>query len=344
MAQNARRVVTERPLNAEFAPGALAAPLTPIDAFFVRCHFDVPPPDAIDAIEIAGDVARPQRLDLRELRAAGPERELVVTMECAGNSRSSFEPRPPGTPWGDGAVSTARYAGVPLRRILERAEVTREATGFVFTGADRGTTRSGRSEPYARFLSREDAVHDDVLLAWEMNGTPLPPEHGAPVRLLVPGWYGMASVKWLARIEATHVPFRGFFQVDDYVFRDHPELPDDTPVTRIAPNSRVLAPAAGETVAAGEKEVSGVAWSGHGPISRVEIRFDGGDWIEAELLGDTSPYSWRRWRIRHELSEGHHEIRTRATDVRGGTQPDRAPWNGLGYVQNSIRVHRISAR
>jgi DMSO/TMAO reductase YedYZ molybdopterin-dependent catalytic subunit len=341
----ARPVVTESPLNAEVAPGALSEPLTSAGAFFVRCHFDVPDPAGAPPIVVDGAVERPLEIRADELEALGPVRTLDVTLECAGNSRTLFDPRPPGTPWGDGAVSTARWEGVPLALLLDRAGPRPGAVEVLFEGRDAGTTRAGTREPYARSLAPDVARHPDTLLVTRMNGAPLPAEHGAPVRLLVPGWYGMASVKWLRRITLLEEPFAGFFQADDYVFRDHPELPDGTPVTRILPNSRILSPAGGAGVPAGPVVVRGIAWAGRGPVARVEVSLDGGaTWADAELAEAASPYAARAWQLEGHLAPGEHVLASRAHDAVGDVQPASAPWNALGYASNPVRSARIVAR
>ena len=350
------RIVTRNPLNAEVAVSAFAVHITPVESFFVRCHFNVPKASAVRAIEVGGAVRTSFRLDPAELTAQRPEVTIDVTMECAGNSRNGFDPQPPGTPWGDGAVSTARFAGVRLAAILDRAGVQDDACEILFEGADTGETRAGEKEPYRRSLSLEVARHPDTLLAWKMNGAPLTPNHGAPVRLVVPGWYGMASVKWLKRITAITEPYGGFFQRDDYVLRGIPGIEDGTPVDRVAVNSRILVPVDGAVVPAGGLAIEGVAWSGHSAIAAVEVSLDDGKtWLPATLDEEPegvsggavgagpSPYAWRRWRLACALAPGERTLAVRARDRSGQEQPTQAVWNELGYVQNSIRRTRIKA-
>ncbi len=325
------------PRNAEASAEGLAEELTATEAFYLRSNFDEPALDPrTHAVEVGGAVDHPLRLDVAGLRALGL-RSLPVTLECAGNGRLGMVPLPEGEPWRDRAVSTAEFSGVPLRAVLEQAGVQAGAVEVLFEAADRGT-KGGKVVPFARSLPLERALDPDTLLALEMNGAPLTREHGAPVRLVVPGWYGMAAVKWLARIELLRAPFEGYFQRERYVYLTPDAAP--RPVTAMKVTSLVTAPLEGSTVPAGSVEIVGRAWSGEGAIAAVEVSLDGGPWQRAELAAERSRHAWRTFRwTTPPLAVGRHTVRARATDTAGNVQPDRAPWNRLGYGNNAIRVH-----
>ncbi|HYP40901.1 MAG TPA: sulfite oxidase [Chloroflexia bacterium] len=332
-------VVKHKPLNAEAPLGALREAVTPLQHFYLRSNFDVPllDPDSW-RLHIGGAVERPADLSLAELRSHSTH-TITATMECAGNSRTGLAPLPTGEPWGSGAVSTAIWRGVSLRSVLERTGLRPTAVEVVFTAADRGTM-DGNSEvlPFARSLPIEKALHPDTILVYEMNGVPLPPGHGGPVRLFVPGWYGMASVKWLVRIEAVEQPFTGFFQAQRYIL-DLPGSITNEPLREMRVKSIITSPAPGALLARGLQTISGVAWSGGGPIKTVEVSVEGGGaWQQAQLVGDGTPYGWQRWQYEWVVTRpGRHVLRARATDEQGNVQPDVAAWNRLGYANNSIQ-------
>jgi len=245
-------------------------------------------------------------------------------------------PRPPGEPWGLGAVSTARWRGVPLRAVLERAGVAEGTVEILAVGADRALPLQGGIEtPFARSLPLAKAMDPDTILALEMNGRPLPPEHGAPVRLIVPDWYGVASVKWVARLEALVEPYTGFYQGRRYVYAtgDRTE-----PVRSMRVRALIVSPA-DEAVPAGNVLVRGRAWSGDGAVIRVEVSVDQSLWREARLLAAISGHTWRAWEFDWEDARpGNHTLRARATDAGGNSQPDVARWNELGYGSNSVHI------
>ncbi len=330
-----RCIVQEDPFNAETPLAALAGPLVPTGICFVRSHFDVP---ALDGgayrLRVTGAVSRELQLSLDDLRRL-PSRELVVTMECAGNGRTLMRPPPPGVPWGLGAVSTVRFEGTALVHVLEMAGLDTDAMEVLFVGADRGQVQPGRWEPFARSLPVPHALHPDTLLAWGMNGAPLPPEHGFPLRLVVPRWYGMASVKWLVEIRALRAPFDGYFQAEQYRYVDD-ATGDARPVSLMRVRALIASPADGETVPLGPVEVRGMAWSGHGPIERVEVSADGGStWQAAELGQPLSPYSATPWRVLWRPDRpGTYTLVARATDAAGNVQPLDPVWNRLGYGNN----------
>jgi DMSO/TMAO reductase YedYZ molybdopterin-dependent catalytic subunit len=327
-------VVKGAPYNAEAAHPALASPLTPSGAHYVRSNFAVPDAARDTRIVVEGAVADPFTLDVAAL-AALPQRSVTVTLECAGNNRLEMAPLPSGEPWSRGAVSTASWTGVPLALLLDRAGLRDDVVEILVTGADRGTPSGARSEtPFCRALPVDKARDPNVLVALEMNGRPIPREHGAPVRLVVPGWYGMASVKWVTRIAALTEPFEGWFQSERYVYADGRER---RPVDVMRVKSLIVAPENGMGVAAGAVEVWGWAWSGAAPIARVDVSVDGGEWQEAQLDAPLAPHAWRRFSLVVDVEgAGRHTVRARARDAAGRVQPDVAPWNEHGYGYNAI--------
>jgi len=336
----------EDPLNCETPLGALiGGSVMPTRRFYVRNHFQIPRLDPSSwRLEVGGLVERPSSLsllDLHNMRSL----TLTVTMECAGNGRALLDPPTDGEQWGLGAVSVAEWTGVPLVDVLERAGVKAAAEEVLFRGADGGTVaaRSGVTR-FERSLSVEAARDPDVLLAYAMNGEPLPVEHGYPLRLVVPGWYGVAAVKWLTEIEAIGSPFTGFFQVDRYIYeweRDRRVVRE--PVTLQRVRSLITEPSPDGEVEPGVLAVRGVAWSGAGLIARVEVSVGDGNWEAARLVGDQQGYGWHRWElITRTRKAGGTTLRARATDLAGNTQPERPEWNRLGYGSNAI--HEVSIR
>lgn len=336
--ENGLAILRSQPLNCETPLCAQSGIITPNARFYVRTHFDIPRLDAARwSLSVGGLVDRPVRLTLRDVRAL-PSRSLIVTLECAGNGRSFLHPPVDGEQWNVGAVSTAEWTGVPLVEILDRVGVRPGAQEVVVRGADRGTPRGLRDVTrFERSLTLDSARNPDVLLAYAMNGEPLPAEHGYPLRVVVPGWYGMASVKWLTEIDVIDRPFMGHFQVNAYVVERerHGEVVKE-PVTRTAVRALITEPARDETVVQGEVTVRGVAWSGHAPVTRVEVDVGNG-WHDARLLDQPLPYAWRRWELGTQLNTvGQVVLRARASDASGRTQPEIAAWNRLGYGNNAF--------
>ena len=332
-------IVKRDPLNAEAPLSALRERLTPPEQFYVRNNFPVPN-IATDEwrLVIDGAVERPVTLTWSDIQALRSQ-TLTATMECAGNGRTSFVPLPTGEPWALGAVSTAVWRGVSLRDLLHSAGLHESVVEILFEGADRGK-REGYDKPvtFARSLTLEKALHPDTLLAYEFNGIPLPAHHGGPLRLLVPGWYGMASVKWVTHIAALEQPFIGHFQTERYVL-EVPGNPSVEPVREMRVRALITSPAPGAALAQGLQFISGMAWSGSGKIVRVEVSVEGeGSWQPATLAVETESYTWQQWQLEWQPPRpGRYVLRARATDEQGNTQPDAAPWNRLGYVNNSIQ-------
>jgi DMSO/TMAO reductase YedYZ molybdopterin-dependent catalytic subunit len=320
--QTEELLLGKEPPNAE--AGRLNQLITGAADRFVRSHYPVPLLGASHSLEIGGAVVEARRLGLRDLRALEPV-TLTVTTECAGNWRTTLHPPTPGEQWNRGAISTAQWTGIPLRSLVQLRET---AVELVFTGADGGE--------FQRSLPREAALDPSVLVAWEMNGEPIPPLFGGPLRLVVPGWYGMASVKWLARIEAVEKPFGGKYQTAKYVY-----APGD-PVTRMRP--KAMFSEVPQIVRAGSPAViTGFAWSGTG-IERVQVAIDG-SFREARLVGPALPHAWRRFELRFTPPRpGKYSLRCRAFDASGEGQPEEPVWNELGYGANGIQELQIDAR
>jgi DMSO/TMAO reductase YedYZ molybdopterin-dependent catalytic subunit len=319
------------PLNAETPPEGLVHFITPAKLRFVRNHFPVPHFGRQPALRIGGAVAQPLALSARDLSEL-PAVTLTVTTECAGNNRASVAPPVEGENWGSGAVSTAQWTGVPLRAILEKAGLKETAVEVSFGGAD---------AQYVRSLPLDKALDPDTIVAWEMNGAPIPARFGGPLRLIVPGWYGMASVKWLARIEALVEPFSGEFQSEKYHYAA------GEPVSQMRVKSLLTEPASGQVVAREPLVIRGFAWGGEGGIAGVQIavgRTDD-DWREARLVGPALPHAWRRFELAWTPPwAGRYLLRSRATDRSGATQPDTPQWNEGGYGANAVQQVAVTVK
>jgi DMSO/TMAO reductase YedYZ molybdopterin-dependent catalytic subunit len=332
------------PLNCETSvPALLGGVVMPNAHFYVRNHFHIPDLDAASfRLSIGGLVERPCSFGMNELRRL-PSQSVVVTLECAGNGRMLFDPPIDGERWNLGAVSTAEWTGVPLAEVLDRAGVRSGAAEVVFRGADAGTI-DGRAVRFERSLPLDVARSADVLLAYAMNGESLPVQHGYPVRLVVPGWYAVASVKWLTEIELFDQPFTGHYQTDKYWYewlRDGRIVRE--PVTLQRVRALITEPAPDHEIRPGELAVRGVAWSGAASIVRVEVSVEDGQWQEARLVGERKRHSWQWWElITHVPHTGAITLRARATDLAGRTQPESAEWNRLGYGNNAI--HGVAVR
>jgi DMSO/TMAO reductase YedYZ molybdopterin-dependent catalytic subunit/glyoxylase-like metal-dependent hydrolase (beta-lactamase superfamily II)/predicted sulfurtransferase len=331
------------PLNFETSiPALIGGVVMPNAHFYVRNHFPAPTIDASTwRLQIDGLVERPLTLSLREL-ARLPSDTRIVSLECAGNGRNTLDPPVDGEPWRLGAVSTAEWTGVPLTEVLDRVGVLPVATEVIFRGADRGTVE-GRLPAihFERSLPLDTARAAEALLAYAMNGEPLPLQHGYPVRLVVPSWYGVASVKWLTTIQLVDHPFDGYFQTDKYWY-ERDRAPRE-PVTLQRVRALITDPVDNDQLPAGQTTVRGVAWSGAAPIARVEVSINNGLWQDARLLGDRQRHHWRRWELLTQLDRpGQTSIRARATDLAGRCQPDTPEWNRLGYGNNAVQQVLVS--
>ncbi len=324
---------------------ALRHEVTPAGLHYSLIHFDIPHAEAASwRLQVAGLVERPLRLSLGDLRALRA-RTVRVTLECAGNGRAQGSPRYPSIPWVEEGVSTADWTGVALREVLDSAGLRAQAKDIAFHGADRGIDR-GVEHSFSRSLAPSEALQEDVLLAWAMNGQPLPPQHGFPLRLVVPRWYGMASVKWLERIEAIDRPFDGVQQAHSYHFRTVAGE-RGTPCRFMRVNCLLMPPGVPDfytrrrVMPAGRAEIFGRAWSGEAPVARVEFAVDG-EWRDARLDAPAGAYAWSGWRAPWDAVAGEHELSCRATDAAGNVQPLEPPWDLTGFGNNS--VHRVRVR
>lgn len=329
---------------------ALRYPVTPVGMHYLLTHFDVPEIDpASFRLEIDGLVEHPLSLGLDDLRAR-PAVERVVTIECAGNGRATVSPRPRTQPWVLGAVATASWKGTPLAPILADAGVSPEAVEIVFTGADHGI-EGGIEQDYQRSLPVAEACEGEALLVYEMNGLPLLPQHGAPLRLVVPGWYGMASVKWLGRITAIPARFEGYYQVQAYCVRKEKGERGEQ-LHRMLPRALMIPPGIPEFPSrrrhldAGPCLLEGRAWTGSGRIESVDVSTDGGvSWSPAALDPPVAPGAWARWEATWEASApGDYVLCCRATADDGRTQPLDAVWNLGGYANNAIQRIPVTVR
>jgi len=332
-------VVRAQPLCAETPVPVLQHAVTPPESVYVRSNFETPDAHADWTVMVRGAVDHAVLLSLADL-AQLPQHTVLVTMECAGNWRLGMTPVPDGEPWKYGAVSTTRWSGVPLRVLLKRAGVSGDAMEVLAVGADAGPRSDADGiVRFERSLPLDVALHPDTLVATHMDGAPLSAEHGAPVRLIVPGWYGMASVKWLAALEVRTTPFDGYFQSKRYVYHTSSGT---TPVSRALVKSMIVSPVPDATCDA-DTVVRGWAWSGHGSITRVAVAVNG-VWHETQLGVAASAYAWTPFALAVSLPVGEVELRSRATDASGVTQPDSIEWNSLGYGNNAVRAVRVVAR
>lgn len=329
---------------------ALRYDITPPGLHYLLVHYDIPALDpARWTLSVTGAVDRPLKLDLDDLRRR-KRTSLTVTLECAGNGRARLLPRPVSQPWLEEAVGTANWTGTPLAPLLREAGMAADAVDVAFTGHDHGTER-GIEQDYIRALGVADALGEDILIAYEMNDMPLPPQHGAPVRLIAPGWYGMAHVKWLREITVLTEPFTGFQNTTAYRIKRDADDPGQ-PVTRIRPRALVIPPGFPDfqtrrrIVDEGTVPLSGRAWSGGAAITKVDVSTDGGSiWAEADLGPQLGRYAWRSWSFAwHATGVGDHEVCVRAQDASGDVQPVDQPWNRQGMANNMVQRVLVTVR
>ena len=330
-------------LNCETPPAMLGADVTPTATFYRRNHFPIPVlREASWRLHVAGMVDHPLSLSLDELMQL-PAETTAITLECAGNARALFRPATSGVQWGVGAVGTAEWTGPRLSDVLSRTRIRPGACEVVFGGADAGAI-DGSAQPirFERSLPVHDALESGALLAYAMNGQPLPARHGYPLRLVVPGWYAVASVKWLTDIRVVGAAFKGFFQDRHYVYEGGGAR---EPVRLQRLRALITRPGAGQELAGHTVIVGGVAWSGAAPVARVEVSVAGGPWQKARLAGTAPVHAWQRWE--HPVSalpSGEVSIRARAVDLAGQVQPDQPEWNRLGYGGTFLHEVRVVVR
>jgi DMSO/TMAO reductase YedYZ molybdopterin-dependent catalytic subunit len=331
------------PKNLETPFDQIDSFVTPTELFYIRSHFTAPMLDiASYQLRVDGAVRNPFCLSYHQLRDM-PSETRVAVLECAGNSRAFLVPQVEGTQWELGAVGNAEWTGVPLAALLKRAGMEEDACEIVLEGADQGMPKEKPVPPsrisYTRSLPRDKAIQREVLIAYQMNGCDLPLDHGYPVRAIVPGHYGMASVKWLTRIHAVRGPFQGYWQTSDYAYWDHP---DGTPVRRalgeMKLKSEIARPIAYETLGPNQRyTVSGAAWAGETEVTEITVSTDGGQtWAEAEFLDPARRHTWRRWKFDWVTPKtpGKYTLLARAKDAEGRVQPDTHDQNYGSYVIN----------
>ena len=350
-ARSALRMINPAPYNAEAPPEALAGQITPNELHYVRSNFAVPEHDG--TLEVGGAVDNPITLTVDDLRAM-PAIERAVTLECAGNGRLEMRPLPIGEPWGDYAVSTARWTGALLHQVLQQARPAADGVDVRFEGADHGgyhlqpilpdTNKDDLTFERALPLTHAADPAAEILIAYEMNGEPLAPDHGAPFRIIAPHWYAVASVKWLKRIDVLTEPYTGEFQTGHYMYEWSDRPPEAVSLMRV--RARITDPAPASIIDAGKYTVRGKAWSGTGPVTRVDVSLTGeGDWFPARLEPPEGPYQWQDWSFDWDATGvGRHTLRARATDAAGNVQPEVPPWNRLGYGNNAIEVSYVDVR
>jgi len=344
--RNGKIVRSEDPLNLEMPFENLDGFITPTKSFYVRSHFPIPKIDKNKwRLLVEGEVERPFEIDFDELTRL-ESRKIPATLECAGNNRNFLEPKVKGVQWGLGGVGNAEWTGVALSILLDRAGVKSSAREIILEGTDRGKPEDPKSPAsefnFARSIPLEKA--SDVLLAYKMNDVDLPPENGFPVRAIVPGWYAVASIKWLQRVIVTDKPFNGYYQTLDYALwekrRGNTEL---VPLSEMQTKAEIAGPAEGETVSANSNvRVRGAAWTGNGEITKVEFSADGGStWKEAKLLDESKPNAWRLWEFNWNTParSGRAILIARATDSKGRTQPiERNPDRGTYMINHLLPI------
>jgi DMSO/TMAO reductase YedYZ molybdopterin-dependent catalytic subunit len=337
----------EDPLNLEMPFEKLSGFITPTDQFYVRTHFPIPKIDKGKwRLRVEGEVERPFELgydDLLKLES----RTMPVTLECAGNNRIFLEPKVKGVQWSLGAVGNADWTGVPLSILLERAGVKANAQEVILEGADSGKLEDPKSPSgelrFARSIPLTKA-RTDVLLAYKMNDAELTPEHGFPLRAIVPGWYAMASIKWLERIIVTNKSFAGYYQTLDYAYWERRgDLAELVPLSKMQIKAQIAQPIEGEIFPANSKvRIRGAAWTGDGEITKVELSTDGGsNWNPAKLIDKAVPNAWRLWKFDWQTPSkpGKQTLVARATDSRGRTQPaKRDPDRGTYMINHLLPI------
>jgi DMSO/TMAO reductase YedYZ molybdopterin-dependent catalytic subunit len=322
--------------------------VTPAGMHYLLNHFDIPDVDAKTwRLSVTGNVNSPLSLSLAELQSL-PSQTQAVTLECAGNGRAAVTPRYQSMPWRHEAVGTSQWTGTPLKPILQQARIGDGAVEIAFLGADRGFA-GGVEHNFGWSLTPDQALSDDVLLCTAMNGAPLLPQHGFPVRLIVPGWYGMASVKWLTDIQVLDEPFDGYQKATAYRFRRDHDDPGE-PIDLIRVKSLMIPPGIPDwftrqrLVDHGPVALCGRAWSGAGTaIATVEVAVDE-DWFEATLEPSHDRYAWTKWRYDWNAAPGDHVLKCRATDENGDVQPLASRWDNSGYGNNAVHVVPVTVR
>ena len=342
------------PQNLEGPFSEFSSFITPTEQLFVRSHFPAPAVDPkTHRLRVEGAVETPLDLSVADLMAL-PAVTRPLTLECAGNGRVFLTPQARGLQWQLGAVGTAEWTGVPLSAILDKAGAKPAAVEVVLVGADVGALTADPATPgpihFDRSIPIAKARNPEVLLAYKMNGEPLPPAHGGPVRAVVGGWYGMASVKWLTRVVVTKTPYAGYWQTFDYSYFERRDggLPTLKPITAIQPKAQIARPTLGEVVPAGRRyTVRGAAWAGEAAVGKVEVSTDGGaSWAAAKLTGDDKPFCWRAWEYAWDVpaTAGPVSLVARCTDAAGNGQPTKRDPDRRTYMINHLVLVEVLVR
>lgn len=347
-------IVREKePENLEFPFSTLTSFITPNERFFVRNHFAAPEIDVRTwRLRVEGAVKRPLDLSYDAIRQM-PARTVPATLECAGNNRVFLAPKQRGVGWELGAVSTAEWTGVPLSAVLAQAGIRDNAVEVILEGTDTGEVRDEPKSPgvihFARSLPMAKAQKPEVLLAYRMNGKDLPRPHGFPLRAIVPGWFGVASIKWLRRLIVTDKPFDGYYQSLDYsIFERRNGIPSVVPLTEMQVKASISRPALFEVVPGGrEFRVHGAAWTGESTVVRVEVSTNAGkSWADANLIGKQAPHCWRMWEFDWPVpaAPGKHVLMARATDSLGRTQPRERDQDRRNYMVSHVLPIEVEVR
>jgi DMSO/TMAO reductase YedYZ molybdopterin-dependent catalytic subunit len=344
-------VRVSRPLDAETPLEAFSSWLTSNPRFFVRSHFGPPASDLMQEsvwrLRVQGLVDRPLTLSVGDLRQF-EEVTVTAVLQCSGNGRAFYEPHAPGVQWERGAVGNARWTGVRLRDVLQRAGIKPSARHVQMQGADRPV--SERTPQFVRSIPLAKALHCDTLLATRMNDEPLPLLHGAPLRLITPGWMAESCMKWLTDLTVQEDEAQGYYMETAYRYPSEPIVPDKPaektrmlPVETMVVKSVIVQPTDEMVVRRGPVIIGGVAWTGEGRIARVDVSTnEGRTWQEAELLSEDVPYAWCQWRFLWQAKEaGPHTIVSQATDDGGHVQPPTSPWNPGGFLWNGMDRVRV---
>ena len=333
-----------RPLDAETPVREFVSYLTPNSRFFVRSHFGPPPSEAVSEanwkLRVGGLVEGSHEFMLKDLRQMEAV-TVTAVIQCSGNGRAFHRPKVPGVQWDRGAVGNAQWTGVRLHDVLAKAGVHAEARHVQFRGADRPV--AGSVPLFVRSIPLEKAIHPDTILAYDMNGRPLPLLHGAPLRVITPGWMGASCIKWLTDITVSQEEAQGFYMQTAYRHPTRPVAPGEAvaaadlkPLEAMIVKSIIAQPQDGVSIVHGPVTIQGVAWTGEGKIAKVEVSIDEGQtWQPARLIGENQPYGWRQWQYIWEATgSGPRTILCRATDDHGQTQPKTSPWNPSGFLWN----------
>ncbi len=339
-----------RPEDLETPVGLLNTWITPNDLFYVRHHTYAAKVNASEwKLVVDGEVGTPLSLSLDDLKKM-PKASVTVTLECAGNGRAFFDPPMPGIQWEKGAVGTAKFSGVRLADVLKKAGIKPTGKYVALNGADKPV---GKQPDFIRNLPLAKAIHPDTILAYEMNGEPLPQIHGFPLRAIAPGWEGAYAVKWLAHVQVIDKEHEGFFVKTAYRYPKTQVAPGAAvppenmePLTGLVVKSFINAPAEGTNFKPGKIKLSGFAWAGESFITKVEVSKDNGaSWVLAKLGKERERYAWQSFEYEFTITKpGSYLLMARATDDKGNVQPVSPHWNPSGYLWNVIDKVRVNVQ